>query len=360
MARLTHYEARGMVTCLTGCPYSAASREFVRAVLKAPDTASGAAIRTIICCEVFHSVERILAGAVDPIPRFIVALQRAADLLRSLSSKPCAWRGEGCVRAGTLEAQTGSHYGTLFSRFDAPHYYDEAFRLLASRFTRNGFKPALARGLRALDAGCGGGRYTVALKRFGFQQVVGVDFSEPGIRDARARLHKSRLKGISFRNGSVLSMPFPDASFDFVFSNGVLHHTKDMSRGVHELLRVLKSGGRGFVYVIENPGGIFWDVIEILRVLMKPVPYEVAQRQFELIGVPANRTFYILDHIMVPINIRSTPEQVESLLRAAGATDLVRLARGADFDRVERIYRGEPFARVKFGVGENRYLFSKP
>jgi hypothetical protein len=75
--------------------------------------------------------------------------------------------------------------------------------------------------------------------------------------------------------------------------------------------------------------------------------------------VPPNRRYYILDHIMVPINIRSTPEEVEALLAEAGAVDLQRFGRGCDFDRAEHIYRGDPFSREKFGVGENRYFFRK-
>jgi hypothetical protein len=63
---------------------------------------------------------------------------------------------------------------------------------------------------------------------------------------------------------------------------------------------------------------------------------------------------------MAPINIRSTPAEVESLLSGAGAVDIQRLDRGADFDRIERIHSGEPHAHAKFGVGENRYFFRRP
>jgi hypothetical protein len=62
---------------------------------------------------------------------------------------------------------------------------------------------------------------------------------------------------------------------------------------------------------------------------------------------------------MVPINVRLTSDQVENALRAAGATDIARLHRGADFDRVEALYRSGPFASDNYGIGENRYVFSK-
>jgi ubiquinone/menaquinone biosynthesis C-methylase UbiE len=167
------------------------------------------------------------------------------------------------------------------------------------------------------------------------------------------------MTDISFQEGNVLALDFPDNSFDIVFSNGVLHHTLDWTRGIAELVRVLKPGGLGWLYVIENPGGLFWDSIEILRVITHGENRASARAALRLIGVPGNRIFYMLDHVMVPINVRLTPQQIEQSLELAGATDVRRLERGVDFDRVERIHQGEPYAEDKFGVGENRYVFSK-
>ena len=62
---------------------------------------------------------------------------------------------------------------------------------------------------------------------------------------------------------------------------------------------------------------------------------------------------------MVPINLRLTCSEIEQQLAAAGAINTRRLTRGANFDRVERIYQKDPFAELKYGVGENRYTFSK-
>jgi ubiquinone/menaquinone biosynthesis C-methylase UbiE len=340
--------------------YAAAAASFVRASLLLPQTSFGSSLRTLVCCEMFHATEGVLAQPDDPIPRFKEVLLRYGALMEAAARTPRGYRGRPPSRKETLELQTARHYGRLFSQFDTRHYYDEAYSLLRERLARNGFDRRFPRGRMALDAGCGGGRYTVSLRRLGFQRVIGVDFSEQGIRDAKSRLRRSRIAGVSFRRGSVLDLPFRDGSFDFAFSNGVLHHTKDMARGFRELLRVLRPGGRGFVYVIEKPGGIFWDAIEVLRVLMKRVSHDAARETFKQLGVPTNRTFYILDHVMAPINVRSTPPEVETLLVAAGAADIRRLDRGARFDRVERIHRGEPHIQTKVGVGENRYFFAKP
>ncbi len=174
-----------------------------------------------------------------------------------------------------------------------------------------------------------GWRYTVALKKIGFGEVVGIDISKPGLENCRARMEQKGIGGIAYKEGTVLNLPFDDESFDFVYSNGVLHHTRDLVKGVHELLRVLKRGGHGFLYLIENPGGIYWDVIEVLRCVVKDIDFAYARAVFKILGVPANRRFFILDHIMAPINIRSTCEEIEGWLKEAGASELRRLNRGS-------------------------------
>jgi hypothetical protein len=111
--------------------------------------------------------------------------------------------------------------------------------------------------------------------------------------------------------------------------------------------------------LIENPGGYFWDVIELGREIMKHEVHEHARVAVALLGLPANRVFYMLDHVMAPINLRLTAEQISGELAAAGARDIRRLTRGTDFDRVERIHQGDPFAVDKYGAGEHRFVFSR-
>ena len=83
-------------------------------------------------------------------------------------------------------------------------------------------------------------------------------------------------------------------------------------------MRVLRPGGSGWLYLIENPGGYFWDLVEVLRVIMRNEDRGAARTALQSVGIPANRIFYMLDHVMVPINVRLTPGQIEDTLREAG------------------------------------------
>jgi SAM-dependent methyltransferase len=311
----------------------------------------------------FHGTETVFKSDGDPTVGLTELFHTlSAYLQASLASgmgnliAPSESAGQTAAR---VEQVTGEHYGRLFREFDAQSFAGEPARLLRERLNRNNITlPDLATA-RVLDAGCGGGRYSVAWSILGAKEVVGVDLSEPGIADARARGAAMKLESVRFEHMDVVDLPVAPDSFDIVFSNGVLHHTRDWKRGVQGLVRALRPGGLGWLYLIENPGGYFWDVIELLRDVMRGESHETARIAVAALGVPANRVFYMLDHVMVPINLRLTAEEISAELSAAGATNIRRLTRGYDFDRVERIFQEDPYAKVKYGAGEHRFVFSK-
>lgn len=316
----------------------------------------------------FHGMERIFASDEEPIAAINHLLETLVEFLTAASKNGFAdlRHLQGCDLPQHLdsfhksvEGSTGEHYGRLFEAFSPQSFWEEPVRLLSLRLERNGINISKLKNTDVLDAGCGGGRYTVAWRLLGAKRVVGMDISPVGIANAEERVMKGRIEGVIFQQGNVLALPFAENSVDVAFSNGVLHHTVDWRLGVAELMRVLRPGGLGWLYLMEKPGGLFWDVIEILRVIMGRERPDMARVTLRMLGIPANRIFYMLDPVMVPINMRLSRDEVEECLAAAGARDVRRLSRGADFDRVERIFTGEPFASVKYGVGENRYVFSK-
>ena len=354
--------------CLVNGPLAEHASKLVEAASDLGDSAFASGLRARCVPTLFLAMEQLLVDREDPIRGVNTALDDLSQFLRNanetgfdkiVADDHSARNGNGSRNKDVKEI-TGEHYGNLFKQFSDRSFWDEPVRLLGQRLHRNGISNAEIRNRSVLDSGCGGGRYAVAWRLLGARPVVGVDISPMNIRDAAGRAKAADLEDIHFREGDVLSLPVGDAEFDIVFSNGVLHHTTDWKIGIKEIMRVLKPGGWGWLYLIEKPGGVFWDVIEILRVVMKNEDKGRTRTALQKIGMPANRIFYMLDHVMVPINLRLAPEEIEACLVSCGAVDIRRLERGADIDRIEYISCSEKFAIDRFGIGENRYVFSKP
>jgi ubiquinone/menaquinone biosynthesis C-methylase UbiE len=97
----------------------------------------------------------------------------------------------------------------------------------------------LAVGERALDVGCGEGRFTAELARAG-ALAVGVDVAEEPLQRARARHPELDLRLIDGEG----SWPMQDASFDLVWAGEVIEHVADTATWLSEVRRVLRPGGR--------------------------------------------------------------------------------------------------------------------
>lgn len=256
-----------------------------------------------------------------------------------------------------LEGLIPTLYGSLWVGYDDAQW-EQSIELFGERLARNGFDLGWFRGKDCLDAGCGGGRYTVAMARLGARQAVGVDLGEVGLADAAKRAQAEPGDNITFRRASVLDLRFEDASFDFVCCNGVLHHTTDPERGLAEIWRVLRPGGYLWLYVYGQ-GGVQWEMVDLVRILLQPVPPEETHAVLSLLGVPANRRFDFMDPAYVPIQLRYAATEVEAWLTRQGFTDIQRLMAGVAYDTNARLAAGGEAARTIWGEGELRYLARK-
>lgn len=112
------------------------------------------------------------------------------------------------------------------------------------------------KGKRLLEVGFGTGTDLVQFARGG-AQATGVDLTPRSIEIARRRFEVYGLRG-EFAIGDGENLAFPDSSFDVVYSFGVLHHTPDTERAIHEIHRVLKPGGKAIVMLYHRASLYYW------------------------------------------------------------------------------------------------------
>ncbi|HOW19001.1 MAG TPA: methyltransferase domain-containing protein [Phycisphaerae bacterium] len=255
------------------------------------------------------------------------------------------------------EATTQQVYGKLWDAFDVDVYTKEALQILRERLETGDFRLSSLKGAKVLDMGCGSGRYAIALAMCGAARVHGVDLGAASIETGAAIAQRTGLSNIEFHTGNVLELPYRDGEFDFVFCNGVLHHTTNMEQGIRELHRVLKPGGRAFLYLYAD-GGLFWYSRKKMPVVMKQIPQEYTMAVLQLLGMPSNR-FVFVDNWYVPIERHTSRAYLEQFLRETGFAAVVKIHSGRATDLDNSSLRSRPDAEVLWGDGEHRYLLTK-
>ena len=113
----------------------------------------------------------------------------------------------------------------------------------------------LGAGESALDACCGTGDLAIQLRRRvgASGRVVGCDFSEPMLELARDKSDRLKMSDIEFEWADALDLPYRDGSFDAVTVGFGVRNLADLGRGIGELARVLRPGGRLVILEITRP-----------------------------------------------------------------------------------------------------------
>ena len=131
--------------------------------------------------------------------------------------------------------------------------YDPMNRLMTAgldrRWRREAAEAVVKPGDRVLDSCCGTGDLAIAAAAAG-GNVTGVDFSKPMLE--RARRKAPELEWIE---GDALALPFADESFDAATVGFGVGNLSELDKGLHELRRVLRPGGRLAILEITRPTG---------------------------------------------------------------------------------------------------------
>lgn len=175
---------------------------------------------------------------------------------------------------------------------------------LDQRWRRATVAAVVRPGDRVLDACCGTGDLAVAALRAG-ARVTGVDFSERMLERALRKAPE-----VEWVQGDALALPFGEGSFDAATVGFGVRNLDDLGRGLAELRRVLRPGGRVAILEITRPRGLLAPFYRLWFDGLVPLLGKL---------LPGGAAYSYL-----PASVRRFPgpEELAGLLRAAGFEDV--------------------------------------
>jgi ubiquinone/menaquinone biosynthesis C-methylase UbiE len=258
------------------------------------------------------------------------------------------------TQADRIEQQTGNLYGKLWHAYD-DQLFLQSVELFERRLDLAGFDKKRITGKKCLDAGCGGGRNSIALAKIGADSVVGIDNGAVGLADARARTQALGISNVTYVQSSILQTPFDPEQFDFIWCAGVLMHTVDPHMALVELHRVLRPGGYLFLLVYAT-GGLRWPMVQLLRPIAAVIGEESISKALDGAGLPANKRRTYLDDLFVPMIDFFTWQRLKALLKTTGFNSPERWPDRARLDHEASLsdYRADLAAYLQlFMAGES-------
>lgn len=125
-------------------------------------------------------------------------------------------------------------------------------------------------GMRVLEIGPGAGAHSALFARHG-ASVTAVDITFQRARATAAKLvlvgHQGGPSGAMQADAERL--PFADDTFDIVYSNGVLHHTRDTEAAIAEAYRVLRPGGKAIIMLYCKSSWHYWINLVLLTGIVR-------------------------------------------------------------------------------------------
>lgn len=175
--------------------------------------------------------------------------------------------------------RTVDRFGEQWDEFDfiGPHYEEQFLGWIAPN------RPETFEGKVVLEGGCGKGRHSTLISKWGAKDVLAFDLGSAVDTAYRNCRH---LENVHVVQADMFHLPVRPAAVDVAFSVGVLHHTPNPSHCFRELVKSVKPGGRviAWVYGRENNGWIIYGVNPVRTALTSKLPHRVV---YQLAKLPA-------------------------------------------------------------------------
>ena len=210
-----------------------------------------------------------------------------------------------------IDKEVVSGFGDEWARFDQSELSDREQKKLFEKYFSVFPWHTLPDNAEGFDLGCGSGRWaTLVAPRVGLLHCI-----DPSAALDIARKNLAQFRNCIFHSASVDAIPLADASMDYGYSLGVLHHVPDTQAGIEACVKKLKPGAPFLVYLyyaFDNRPLWFrtiWRLSDVLRRMISRLPYGLryifSQILAFLVYLPLARFSWILEK--TGLNISNFP-----------------------------------------------------
>jgi ubiquinone/menaquinone biosynthesis C-methylase UbiE len=201
-----------------------------------------------------------------------------------------------------------------------------------------------------LDVACGGGLVVCAFAPH-VRHATGIDMTPAMLDRARLLAAEKGIGNVTWEQGDVAHLPYPDGTFDVVVTRFSMHHFLDPLAVLREMTRVVAPGGRVVVvdmYAPDDPTkAAAWNRAERLRdpSHVRCLTLSELQRLFPAAGLPEPRaSFYELRDEIRNLLARSFPNpgddvKIIEMYAASAEDDRLGIPVRRDGDRIDYAFR---------------------
>lgn len=210
-------------------------------------------------------------------------------------------------------------------------------------------------GSKVIECGCGTGQLSNFLS-ISQRMVVGADLCMNSLRLAQSFKEKNQLENVKFLQMNLFRPPFRSESFDYVISNGVLHHTSDPKLAFQSISSLLKPNGYIVVGLYHKWGRIWTDIRRVIFNLTKDKTKYLDHRNVDSSFSESKRRAWFMDQYKNPHESKHTILEVMDWFKESGFEFIKSIPKSkflSKLDNKESLFeREEPATRLECTIKE--------
>jgi ubiquinone/menaquinone biosynthesis C-methylase UbiE len=313
-------------------------------------------IRIQIAINIFSSMEKLMYEKninYNKFAKIIKNLKKISNLSKC-NSKIKIYKKKMSLKS--LKESNQEVFYNVWKNFDKNNFKNDGVNLLKKRLIMNQIDyKDLIKDKVCVDAGCGSGRYSYALVKLGAKKVLAFDKNSDNIKLAKSRFNNSKLK---FFVSNTLDLKIKKNSIDFIFSNGVIHHDKNIDKQLKKLNHILKKNGKMWVYV-NGRMGLFEKIVETCKDILGDVRPEIIINYLNTFIKNNNKIYFYLDYLL-PTYFWQKKKYFEKKLISSIFKIIKFLTKGIKTDQAQILYNNPSWKdKVNFFEGQLKYIVSK-